>query len=46
LSERRRKRSLFDVFDFDKEDFLFGSKHAEGGSGYSMSVTYDERGKP
>jgi len=46
LSERGRKRKPFDIFDFGEEDFLLGSKPAEGGSGYSMSVTYDEKGKP
>jgi len=45
LSERRRRRP-FDIFDFDEENFLPRSKPVEGGSGYSMSVTYDEKGKP
>jgi len=50
LSERKRRRSPFDIFDFDEENFLFGREleptKGEGGSGYSMSVTYDEKGKP
>jgi hypothetical protein len=46
MSKRRRKRRFFDLFDFDEEDFLFGREPAEGGSGYSISVTYDEKGKP
>ncbi len=37
---------MFDLFDFDEEDFLFGREPAEGGSGYSISVTYDEDGIP
>jgi len=51
MSEHKRKRkSLFDIFDFDEESFLFGREleptRGEGGSGYSMSVTYDAKGKP
>jgi len=51
LSERKRKkRSPFDIFDFNEENFLFKREleptQGEGGSGYSMSVTYDEKGKP
>jgi len=51
VSERKRKRrGPFDIFGFDEDDFLFGSElepiKGEGGSGYSMSVTYDEKGKP
>jgi len=46
LPERRRKRKLSDIFDFGEEDFLSGSRPLVGGSGYSMSVTYDEKGKP
>jgi len=46
MSERRRKRRFFDIFGFGEEEFPFGQKPAEGGSGYSISVTYDERGKP
>jgi len=50
MSERKRKRrGPFDIFGFN-EDRLFRSQHeprkSEGGSGYSMSVTYDEKGKP
>jgi len=45
MSERRRRRRFFDLFGFD-EDFLFGQEPAEGGSGYSISVTDDEKGKP
>jgi len=47
VSERKRKRGfdLFD-FDFDKEGFPFGHEPGENGSGYSISVTYDEKGKP
>ena len=46
MPERRRKRRFFDIFGFGEEDFLFGGEPTEGGSGYSMSVTYDENGKP
>jgi len=51
MSEHKRKtRGTFDIFGFDEDSFLFGSEieptKGEGGSGYSMSVTYDEKGKP
>jgi len=51
MSERKRKRrGPFDIFGFDEDIFSFGSElkptKGEGGSGYSMSVTYDEKGKP
>ena len=46
MVERKRKRGPFDLFGFGEEDFLFGGKPSEGGSGYSISVTYDEKGKP
>ena len=47
MSERKRKRG-FDLFDFDldKEGFPFGHELGGSGSGYSISVTYDEKGKP
>lgn len=45
MPERRRKRRFFDIFGFGEEEFPFGQP-AEGGSGYSISVSYDERGKP
>ncbi|MGQ9460484.1 MAG: hypothetical protein ACUVRA_04565 [Candidatus Bathyarchaeaceae archaeon] len=46
MSERKRRRRFFDLLGFDEEDLLFGREPAEGGSGYSISVTYDEKGKP
>lgn len=46
MPEKKRKRQFFDIFGFDEKDFLFGREPAEGGSGYSISVTYDEKGKP
>ena len=46
MAERKRKRRFFDLFGFGEEDFLFGGEPTEGGSGYSISVTYDEKGKP
>ncbi len=51
MPERKRKKRKFsdfsDLFDlgFD-EQRLFEQKPMEGESGYSMSVTYDEKGKP
>ncbi len=47
MPERKRKKHLFDdIFGFGEEDFLFGSESTGRGSGYSISVTYDEKGKP
>ena len=46
MPEKKRKRPFFDIFGFDEEDFMFGRQPVEGGSGYSISVTYDEKGKP
>jgi len=51
MSERKRKRrGIFDIFDFDEDSFLFRNEleHTkdESGSGYSMSVSCDEKGKP
>lgn len=46
MSERKKKRRLFDFFGFDEEDFLLGEGISGGGSGYSISVTYDKAGKP
>jgi len=48
--KRKERRGPFDIFGFDEENFPFGSEleptKGEGGSDYSMSVTYDEKGKP
>ena len=46
MSERKRKRRFFDLFGFGEEDFLLGQETGGSGSGYSISVTYDEAGKP
>jgi hypothetical protein len=46
MSKRKRKRLFFDFFGFGEEDFPFGGKPSEGGSGYSMSVSYDGTGRP
>jgi len=51
MPERKRKnRGPFDIFGLNEDNFLFGSEveatKGEGGSGYSMSVTYDEKSKP
>ncbi len=45
MSKRKRKKRFFDLFDFN-EDFPFGKELAEGGSGYSISVTYNDTSKP
>lgn len=34
------------MFDFGDENFPFDNSFQSGGSGYSISVTYDEHGKP
>ncbi len=46
MPERKKKKRLFDLFGFDENDYLVGQNVGGGGSGYSMSVTYDEAGKP
>jgi len=43
---KRKKKGIFDLLDFREENFLFGKEPARGGSGYSISMTYDEGGKP
>ena len=45
MPERKRKRRFLDRFGFGEEDFLLGEP-TKGGSGYSISVTYDEKGEP
>lgn len=42
---KQKKRRIFDLFDFGEENFPFGEELG-GSSGYSISVTYDEAGKP
>jgi len=47
MSKEKRKKGFFDLFGFDEKDFFSGSKSSSGGgSGYSISVTYDDKGKP
>ncbi len=47
MPKQKRKKGFFDVFGFDEGNSLFGSRSlSEGGSGYSISVTYDGKGKP
>jgi len=46
MPEKKKKRGFFDICDFGEEDFLFDNSVPSGGSGYSISVTYDEHGKP
>ena len=43
---KRKKKGIFDLLDFREEDFLFGKEPTRGGSGYSISMTYDDGGKP
>ncbi|NIO37351.1 hypothetical protein GTO27_06565 [Candidatus Bathyarchaeota archaeon] len=43
---KRKKKGIFDLFEFGEEDFLFGKEPARGGSGYSISMTYDAEGQP
>jgi len=45
MSKRKRKKPFFNLFGFD-EEILFGREPVEGGSGYSISVTYDESSRP
>ena len=46
MPKEKRKKGFFDLFGPD-EDFLFDAKSfSEGGSSYSISATYDEKGKP
>ena len=47
MPKQKRKKGFFDVFGFDEGNSLFGSRSLSGGgSGYSVSVTYDGKGKP
>ena len=46
MPEKKRKKPFFDIFGSGEENLLFGREPAKGGSGYSISVTYDEKGKP
>jgi len=46
MSEKKKKKGFFDIFDFGGEDFLFDDSFQSSGSGYSISVTHDEDGKP
>ena len=43
---KRKKKGIFDLFDFGEEDSLFGREPTRGGSRYSISVTYDNSGTP
>ena len=45
MSKREKKKPLFDLFGFDEKGFPSG-KEAIGGSGYSISVSYDEADEP
>jgi len=46
MPQKRRKRDPFSIFGFNKDLFTEPESFAKGGSGYSISVTYDEKGKP
>jgi len=47
MPKEKRKKSFFDLFGFGEDDFTFESKSfSEGSSGYSVSVSYDDKGKP
>jgi hypothetical protein len=50
MSDRKQRKRFFDfsdLFDFGfDEEKLFEEASMPGGSGYSISVTYDEKGKP
>jgi len=46
MPKEKRKKGFFDIFGFDESLLARPESFAEGGSGYSISVTYDEKGKP
>jgi len=47
MSAKKRKReNLFDLFNFNLEGSLVRRGLSEGGSGYSISMTYNGTGKP
>ncbi len=46
MPKEKRKRDPFSIFGFNKDLFIAPESFAKGGSGYSISVTYDEKGKP
>ncbi len=47
MPKEKRKKGFFDLFGFGEGNSFFDSKEfSGGGSGYSVSVTYDGKGKP
>jgi len=46
MPEKKKKKGFFDILDFGEEDFLLDDSFQSSSSGYSISVTYDEQGKP
>ncbi len=46
MPERKRKKRFSDLLGFDEKGFLSSEDGGGRGSGYSISVTYDEAGKP
>ena len=46
MKDKKRKRGFFNLFD-EMDEFMKGFEPETGsGSGYSISVTYDEYGRP
>lgn len=47
MSKEKKKKGFSDLFGFDEDLFLKpGSFSSQGGSGYSISVTFDEKNRP
>lgn len=46
MPQEKRKRDPFSIFGFNKDLLMTPKSFTKGGSGYSISVTYDEKGKP
>ena len=47
MPKEKRKKDTFDVFGFNEGDsFPKTDLFSGGGSGYSISVSYDDKGKP
>lgn len=47
MPKEKRKKGFFDLFGFGEESsFLDSKEFSGGGSSYSISVTYDGKGKP
>ena len=46
MPKEKRKKGFFDLFGFGEGNSFFDKSFPGGGSGYSVSVTYDGKGKP